>query len=161
MFAKLHKNTRRVSKEFGQLLKNHHQTSMAIDGTLRRFNNGFIYISVYSSYLLHFDLNGTLKYNVNMVDRIELPDIQLTGQGSMSINSPMIYRKVNIIENNIYIFAAIQEEDGFNRYLDIYDLDTGSYKSSVRLEGMISDVEVDVDKYYMIDGEGNLRIYQF
>ena len=160
MFALFPIGEQRAYEEFGELLNNHQYTSMAIDGTIGKHQDGFVYISVYSSYLLHFDLYGKLVYNVNMVDGIELPIVQSGGGSNMSVNSAMLYRKVKIQSEEIYVYTAINEDNGFNRYMDIYDLSTGRYKNSFLLENAITEVEMHGERLYYITVDGNLSIYE-
>jgi len=152
------------SASFGRLIEPPNQMPYTTDGSIAATpSGGLLYAPRYVGLLARYDADGTLRYLVRTLDRIDPPtltrkDGRLRGDPRARVASQALAVTANAMLLVHPEEGMAAEGDG-PTYLDLYSLDDGTCRASWTLERPWSELRVAGDRLYALTARG-IEIYR-
>ncbi|MEA2560936.1 MAG: SMP-30/Gluconolactonase/LRE-like region [Acidobacteriota bacterium] len=122
---------RRYSKDgtpegsFGALFPEELQTSIAADGWIVPGADGFFYPFRNAGLLASYTWDGRLRFFRQTIDPVPLPKVRVDTAGRQSVpDATLVSISSSVVEDNLFVLTG-------ERVLDVYDVETGSYRYSL------------------------------
>jgi len=115
--------------------------AIAFDGSIAAGpDGGFIYAPLRIGAFVGIKPGGDLKFARDTIDAEEVPAIQVDADNSMFIarDAPVAAKSVSVISDKVWIFKSARVHLKLANVFDVYDYNTGDYRFSVKLHGLMS-----------------------
>jgi len=144
---------------------------LAYNGSIT-YNNQSLYFAGYSEPLIRrYDLSGEepeLVFSRAVIDDYNSENnyrkMERTAGGSrfwmFTQDAKFSSEDIAVDDNYLYSVRHHNDEEGY-KYLDIYDVEDGSYRGSFSLLHYPSEIAVDEDYIYTLESEGNDPIRKY
>lgn len=117
----------KLESAFGSLFPEDLQTSPAADGWIVPAGNGFLYPFRNAGLLLSYTWDGRLRFFRQTIDPVPLPKVRIDSSGRQSVgDAPVAAISGSVVGSDLYVLG------GSRKVLDVYDVETGSYRHSVK-----------------------------
>lgn len=143
-------------KTFGRLTENQHQKPLSLDGQLRSFDNGFLFLPQYASYVYHFDSDGNRLQTFELPDGLDFPypNTSTSTEGRMTTapqpqvtNHDLFYdpEKDYMVVNSWYWGEDRGGQGEAFAVFDKINFTTGEYIESIRVPFYLNRLIIDDD----------------
>lgn len=149
--------------QFGEIIKNQTSNSLSLQGELISIdeNEEFVFTPKYASYLIYYKLSGRVDKVVKTIDQRGFPSSQRrTSGGTRTVSAPetdMIIAGTFRGKNRLYLLylkknenTSDSEEGNLNAFIDIHNLESGEYQSSIVLPVPARNLVIKGELLYLI-----------
>jgi DNA-binding beta-propeller fold protein YncE len=134
---------------FGALFPEELQTSIAADGWIVPGSDGFFYPFRNAGLLISYGWDGRLRFFRQTIDPVPLPSVRMDAAGRQSVpDATLVSISSSVVGGELYILTGGKD-------LDVYDVETGSYRYSLRSpENDARYIVLTADRLYSASGRG-------
>jgi hypothetical protein len=110
---------------FGALFSEELQTSIAADGWIVPGMDGFFYPLRNAGLLVSYGWDGRLRFFRQTIDPVPLPKVRVDAAGRQSVpDATVVSISGSVVGDDLFVLTG-------GRVLDVYDVETGSYRYSL------------------------------